>query len=99
MKITQVAQSVKTQQVQKKGRKTDAAPVKQSADKVEISTEAKKLSQSNKVSATAAQSIKNAPEVREDKIAEVRERIAEDFYNQKNITTLLADEILKDFGI
>ena len=98
MKVTQVAQSVQTQQVQRKGRKTDAAPVKQ-GDKVEISSEARKLQDTTSVKAAASKSIQDTPEVREDKIAEVRQKIQEGFYDQANISTALADKLLKEFGI
>lgn len=99
MKVTNIAQSAQTQQVQRKGRKQGPDSVKKTSDKVEISSEAKKLSQSNNISAAAAKSIKNAPEVRQDKLAEIREKIQEGFYNQKDLTTILADNILKEFGL
>ena len=99
MKVNQVGQSVQTQQVQRKGRKSEASPVKQNGDKVEISSEARKLQNSSGIQATAAKTIRDTSDVREDRIADVRQRIAEGFYNQSNIATALADKLLKEFGI
>jgi len=100
MKITQVAQSIQTQQVQKKGRTPEPAPAPApGADKVEISTEARKLQDTSQLTAAAAQELKDTPEVREDKIAEVRQKIVEGFYNQSNVATVLADNLLREFGL
>ncbi|MFC1561372.1 flagellar biosynthesis anti-sigma factor FlgM [candidate division KSB1 bacterium] len=99
MKVNNIGQSVQTQQVQRKGKKTDAAPVKQSSDKVEISSEARELAQSSGLSAKAAAAAKNEPDVRVDKVKEAREKVEQGFYNQENIGSALADRLLKEFGI
>lgn len=99
MKISNIAHSVQTQQVNKKGRKSEAKPVKQGSDKVEISSKARQLATSNNIAAAASKTVKDVPDVREDRIAEVRERINQGFYNQENIASALADRLLKEFGI
>jgi len=99
MKINQVAQSVQTQQITRKGRKTEAVPVEQKGDKVEISSEARSLSKSNDISTAATQALKDTPDVRNDKIAEIREKVRDGFYNQENISSAIADQLLKEFGI
>jgi len=99
IKVSQVAQSVQAQQVQRKGRKTETTPAKQAGDKVEISSEAKKLQDTSNLNSIAAKTVKDTPDVREDKITEIREKINEGFYDQDNIATVLADKLLKEFGI
>ncbi len=99
MKISGIAQSIQTQQAQKKGRKSDAAPVQQNNDKVEISSEARQLAKSNDLSAVATKAAKEAPDIRSDKINEARERVAQGFYNQENIASVIADKLLQEFGI
>ena len=99
MKVNQVGQSVQTQQVQRKGRKAESPPAKQKGDKVEISSQARKLQDTKELQAAASKSIKDSPDVRDDKIAEVRQRILDGFYDQSNISSSIADKLLKEFGI
>lgn len=99
MKVNQVGQSIHAQQTQRKGRKTESAPVKQSGDKVEISPKARKLQGASNLHSIASKSLKNTSDVREDKIAEVRQRIVDGFYDQNNISSSIADKLLKEFGI
>jgi len=99
MKITSIAQSVQTQEVQKKGRKPDAPPVQQNGDKVEISSKARELAESNSITEAASGALKDSTDVRSDKIAEARDKIAEGFYNQDNVSSALADRLLKEFGL
>ena len=99
MKVNQVNQSAQAQQVQRKGRKEETPAVSQKGDKVEISSQARKLQDTQGLQAAASQTIKESPEVREDKIAEVRQRILDGFYDQNNISSSIADKLLKEFGI
>lgn len=99
MKVNQVGQSAQAQQIQRKGRKAEAPVVTQKGDKVEISSQARKLQDTQGLQAAASKSIKDSPDVREDKIAEVRQRILEGFYSQNNISSSIADKLLKEFGI
>jgi len=99
VKVSQVAQSVQAQQVQRKGRKTEPTPAKQAGDKVEISSEAKKLQDSSNLNSIASKTIKDSPEVREDKIDEVRQKINDGFYDESDVSSVLADKLLKEFGI
>ena len=99
MKINPVGQSVHTQQTQRKGRKADAPPAKQKGDKVEISSDAKKLQDTNNFQTAATKAIQEIPDIREDKITEIRQKIADGFYDQENIAFVIADKLLKEFGI
>lgn len=99
MKINPVGQSSQAQQVQRKGRNADTPAVSQNNDKVEISSEARKLQDTQGLQAAASRLIKETPDVREDKIAEARQRILDGFYDQSNISSAIADKLLKEFGI
>ena len=98
-KISSIAQSIQSQQVQRKGRKTEVSPGNQANDKVEISSEARKLQDSSAVQSVATKAVNDSPEVREDKIEEVRQKIVDGFYDQANIASALADKLLREFGI
>lgn len=99
IKVSQVAQSVQAQQVQRKGRKTETTPAKQAGDKVEISSEAKKLQDSSNLQSIASKTINGTSEVREDKLDEIRQKIKDGFYDQSSVSSALADKLLKEFGI
>jgi negative regulator of flagellin synthesis FlgM len=99
IKISSIAQSIQSQQVQRKGRKTEVPSGNQANDKVAISSEARKLQDSSAVHLTATKAVNDVPEVREDKIEEVRQKISDGFYDQANIASVLADKLLREFGI
>ncbi len=99
IKVSSIAQSVQSQQVQRKGRNSEVSPGKQANDKVEISSEARKLQDSSSLQAAATKAVQGASDVRDDKIAKVRQKIADGFYDQQNITSALADKLLKEFDI
>ncbi len=92
IKVSSIAQSVHSQQVQRKGRNSEVSPGKQANDKVEISSEARKLQDSSSFQAAATKAVRGTSDVRDDKIAD-------GFYDQQNIATALADKLLKEFGI
>ena len=91
-KVSSIAQSVQSQQVQRKGRNSEVSPGKQANDKVEISSEARKLQDSSSLQAAATKAVQGASDVHDDKIAD-------GFYDQQNITSALADKLLKEFDI
>ena len=99
IKVSSIVQSIQSQQVQRKGRKTEVPPGNQANDKVEISSEARKLQDSSAVQSAATQAVNDGPEVRENKIEEVRQKIADGLYDQANIASALADKLLKECGI
>lgn len=59
----------------------------------------KKEIQQIAVSSKYKSELKNISNIRQNKISEVREKIKNNFYNNKNIISELAEKFLKDLGI
>ena len=65
-----------------------------SSDSVSISSAARSASETDKVK-TRVQAL---PDVREDRVAEVKARVQSGFYNTPQFHDQLADKLLKEFG-
>ena len=65
------------------------------ADAVSVSHEARVLSDAN----IALEAVKNAPDIREDKVAEVKKKFADPSYINNALLELVADKILDDYGL
>jgi len=75
--------------------KTSQAQKTNSLDSVNISQEAKSMADSSKIK----EIIQNTPDVRMDKINEVREKMKDPDYLDKIIADGLADKIMESFKI
>jgi len=69
------------------------------AAKPEISSNAQRLSDTEAAASTVKAQVVNTPDVRADKIAEVREKIENGFYNSPEFEDKLAEKLIKDFGL
>jgi negative regulator of flagellin synthesis FlgM len=69
------------------------------ADRSSISSDAQKLSETKAQFETIATSISAQPEIRADKVDEVRKKIESGYYNSDEFIDKLADKLLKDFGV
>lgn len=101
MRINTIAQMYQTEIRKMDGsRKTEKEQrVKPPVDRSEISSKGQRLSEtSEQVSVLAAQ-IAGQPDIRTEKIAEVREKIKNGFYDTPDFIEKLADKLLQDFGI
>ena len=65
------------------------------ADAVSVSNEARVLSDAN----IALEAVKNAPDIREDKVAEVKKKFEDPSYINNALLELVADRILDDYGL
>ena len=65
------------------------------ADAVSVSKEARVLSDAN----IALEAVRNAPDVREDKVAEVKKKLEDPSYINNALLELVADKILDDYGL
>ncbi|HEX2956009.1 MAG TPA: flagellar biosynthesis anti-sigma factor FlgM [Chitinispirillaceae bacterium] len=65
----------------------------------EISSDAQKLSETKAQFETIASTVSVQPEIRADKIDEVKKKIEDGFYNSEEFIDKLADKLLKDFGV
>ena len=53
----------------------------------------------NRVISKSKTGLKNVPDIRENKINEIREKLKSNFYSRKDIISQLSDRILKSLGI
>jgi flagellar biosynthesis anti-sigma factor FlgM len=71
----------------------------QSADTSSISSSGQQLSATNGEAATIAASVAAQPDVRTEKVAEVKGKIQSGYYNSDEFVDKLADKLLNEFGI
>ncbi len=64
-------------------------------DAVSVSNEARVLSDAN----IALEAVRNAPDIREDKVDEVKKKFADPSYINNALLELVADKILDDYGL
>ena len=72
------------------------APV---ADRSEFSPGAQRLSDTKAQHETIAASVSAQPDVRVDRIAEVKQKIESGYYDSEEFIDKLADKLMKEFGI
>ncbi|MGC8765238.1 MAG: flagellar biosynthesis anti-sigma factor FlgM [Brevinematia bacterium] len=65
------------------------------SDSAEISTEAKQRLEEEKLNSI----MKNTPDVREDRITEVREKLSRGDYNKEEVINVVAERIMKALGL
>ena len=65
------------------------------ADAVSVSKEARVLSDAT----IALEAIRKAPDIREDKVAEVKKKFADPSYINNALLDIVADKILTDYGL
>lgn len=65
------------------------------SDKVQISEEAKIKAEMSKIEET----VKNAPDIREDRIAEVKAKMERGDYNNEEVLMAVADRLMKVLGL
>jgi anti-sigma28 factor (negative regulator of flagellin synthesis) len=70
-----------------------------SADSSEFSTKAQRLSDTRASADIILNKIANEPEIRQDKIDEVRQKIANGFYDSPEFLDKLTDKLLVDLGV
>ena len=75
--------------------RTQRTEVLNKADAVSVSSEARVLSDAN----IALEAVRNAPDIREDKVAEVKKKFEDPSYINNALLELVADKILDDYGL
>lgn len=76
-------------------RRTSKVEVRNKADAVSVSQEARVSSDAN----IALEAVRNAPDIREEKVAEVKKKFADPSYINNALLELVADKILDDYGL
>ena len=69
------------------------------ADHSEFSSHAQRLSETKAQFEAIATSVAAQPDIRPEKVAEVREKIEQGFYNSDEFIDKLADKLLAEFGM
>lgn len=69
------------------------------SDRSDISSGAHSLNETNAQSDTIAASLSSLPDIRNDKIAEVRSKIENGYYNSDEFLDKLAERLLNEFGM
>lgn len=69
------------------------------SDHSDISPGAQTLSETNAQFDTIATSLSSLPDVRNEKIADVRSKIESGYYDSEEFLDKLADKLLKEFGL
>jgi flagellar biosynthesis anti-sigma factor FlgM len=77
-----------------------AEPVKKTsaADRTELSSNAQRLSTTKAEIDIVATQISHQPEIRQDKVAEAKQKIQDGYYNTPEFMDKLADKMALDFG-
>ena len=81
--------------VQNTKRTQSSANVKSSPDSISVSKEAKEMAEAYYLNEVAAET----PDVREDKIAEIREKLKDPSYLNNAVIASAAEHIMESFGI
>ncbi len=82
----------------RKNEKTSATQ-KISGDRSELSAKGQRLNETKAQIESINTSLAAIPEIREDKVEEVREKIESGYYNSKEFIDKLADKMLNDLGM
>lgn len=69
------------------------------ADRSEFSANAQRLSETKAQFEAIAASVEAQPDVRPEKVAEVRQKIEQGYYNSDEFIDKLADKLLAEFGM
>jgi negative regulator of flagellin synthesis FlgM len=103
MRINAVTQPItselqKIESVRKSERESKVSKTLPS-DRSVISSDAQKLSETKAQFETIASSVAAQPDVRAEKVDEVRKKIESGYYNSDEFIDKLADKLLKEFGV
>ncbi|MBD3420087.1 MAG: flagellar biosynthesis anti-sigma factor FlgM [Chitinivibrionales bacterium] len=69
------------------------------ADQSDFSSKAQRLSNTKAEMQAVKAHVDLQPEIREAKVAEVRQKIEQGYYNSEQFMDKLADKLIKDFGL
>jgi flagellar biosynthesis anti-sigma factor FlgM len=102
MRINTVTEAFKTElRKTENAKKVEKNPkaAKAVGDRLEFSSSAQRLSETKANVEVAAAQIASTPDVRPEKIAEVKAKIEQGYYNTDEFIGKLADKLMTEFGI
>jgi len=91
----QRTQQENTRRVQE-NRNRETASATDAGDRVELSNAAQ---ESRELESRLQNEVRNLPDVRQDRVAEVRERIASGEFDNESVRRVIADRILTQLGL
>lgn len=100
MRIEHVSQAYraelakKVDATQKRAKPSKAAK----SDQVQVSQDGKLLSDTKAAVEVAKTQVANSPEIRPEKVEEVKQKIRDGFYNSPEFAEKLADKLIQDIG-
>lgn len=77
----------------------DSRSSRPAADRSEFSANATRLSETKAQFETIAASVAAQPDVRPERVAEVKQKIEQGYYNSSEFIDKLADKLLVEFGL
>jgi len=100
MRIDHVSEPFRAQLAKKvdAGQKKGAAQKSKKTDNVNVSSDGKALSDTQASVEAAKAQVTNAPDVRAERVEEVKQRIKDGYYNSPQFADRLADKLIKDIG-
>lgn len=101
MRIGSIAHNLNVENIKKvdQERKQAEKSSKTGRDASVISNDARRLSETSADANTVRATSDLQPEIRPEKVQEVREKIKNGFYDSEQFIDQLAEKIMKDFGI
>ena len=96
MNISEISPVSNSQPIKKttSKKRTESDSGTGAADKVQISQKARSLQNTQAIRKAALSALKTTPDLRDDKLKEVRQKIESGFYNQPQVINNIADRII-----
>lgn len=102
MRILPITQKI-TAEIKKveNARKVESSPKTRvlPSDHSDISSNAQRLSETNANIDIVLNQVSNEPEIRQEKVDEVRKKIENGYYDSADFADKLAEKLLSDFGV
>ncbi len=100
MKISQIAKAygIEVQKAAGNKKLVDKPQKGLLSDSVQVSKEAENLSNTSASAKATLHRVESLPDIRWDKVNEVKDKLASGYYGTSAFNNLLADRLLKDFG-
>jgi len=102
MRIQSIASQLNVDVIKKmeqERKSSGASKVQRAKDSSSISSDGKRLNETASDVNTVKTQSEALPEIRADKVQEVKEKIKNGYYNSEEFINNLAEKIMKDFGI
>lgn len=83
----------------KEDNNSKSATYSRKADKASLSSDARKTSDTKGSEQVIAARVNSEPDIRTDRVDEVKRKVEQGYYNSSQFADKLADKLISDFGI